>query len=58
MAKNIELTRNNPRDRHTTRVLCMRGDPSCSVQVRKQNETEGMSVRESRFLFREERYNW
>jgi hypothetical protein len=30
--KNSELAKNNPRDRHTSRVLCMRGNPSCSVQ--------------------------
>ena len=58
MVKKLELTKNNPRDRHTTRVLCMRGDPSCSVQVRVQNEAEGVSVRELRFLFREGGYKW
>ena len=56
--KNSELAKNNPRDRHTSRVLCMRGNPSCSVQVREQNEAEGMSVRESRFLFSDGGYNW
>ena len=40
--KNSELTKNNPRDRHTSRVLCMRGNPSCSSQVREQNGAEGM----------------
>ncbi len=41
--KNNELTKNNPRDRHTSRVLCMRGNPSCSIQVREQNGAEGTS---------------
>ncbi len=41
--KNTELTKNNPRDRHTSRVLCMRGNPSCSIQVREQNGAEGIS---------------
>src|SRR5215470_12916430 len=56
--KNSELAKNNPRDRHTSRVLCMRGNPSCSVQVRERNEAEGMTVRDSRFLFPDEGYNW
>lgn len=56
--KNSEVTKNNPTDRHTSPVFCMRGNPSCSVQVREQNEAEGMSVRESRFLFPEGGYNW
>lgn len=58
VAKNTELTKSSPIDRHTSRVLCMRGNPSCSVQVREQNEAEGMSVRESRFLFPDGGYNW
>ena len=41
--RNNEFTKNNPRDRHTSRVLCMRGNPSCSVQVREQNGAEGIS---------------
>jgi hypothetical protein len=53
-----ELAKNNPRDRHTNRVLCMRGNPSCSVQVQERNEAEGMSVLESRFLFPDVGYNW
>ena len=56
--KNSELTKNNPRDRHTSRVLCMRGNPSCSIQVREQNGAEGMSFVDSRFLFPDGGYNW
>ena len=43
IAKNTELTKSNPRNRHTNRVLFMHGNPSCLIQVRKQNGAEGMS---------------
>ena len=58
IAKNTELTKSTPRDRHTSRVLPMRGNPSSSIQVRDQNGTEGISGSDARFLLSERGYNW
>jgi len=52
--KNSELTKNNPRDRHTSRVVCMRGNPSCLSSVQDQNGAEGMSLGNRDSYFRRE----
>ena len=43
IAKNAELTKSSPRDRHTNRVLCIRGNPSCLIHLRERNGAAGMS---------------
>jgi len=58
IAKNTELTKSSPSDRHTSRVLCMRVNPSCSIQVRDQNGAAGIPFDNARFLFPEGGYNW
>src|SRR5580765_2837693 len=39
--ENSEVTKNNPRYRHTSRVLCMRGNPSCSVSGARAERGRG-----------------